>query len=128
MNRTGTACTVSVIGAYWISWKMSFWKITLPGVVAMSRPTSNASRSVWRISRLPLPRSRSLSMFSRPRARFSPFCSNVARSTSGLIAAKLAGDIASMKLRVRNSTFLRSRGSMSSASCTASMIHFEVSR
>ena len=33
---------LSVVGAYWMSWMSSFWKTTLPGVVARLRPTSKA--------------------------------------------------------------------------------------
>ena len=36
-----------LMGAYWMSWMISFWKTTLPGAVATLRPTSKASMSVW---------------------------------------------------------------------------------
>ena len=38
---TGASSTFFVRGAYWMSCISSFWKITLPGVSARLRPTSN---------------------------------------------------------------------------------------
>ena len=38
---SGRLSTVGVDGAYWMSCISSFWKITLPGVIARLRPTSN---------------------------------------------------------------------------------------
>ena len=38
---SGRLSTFSVVGAYWMSCIRSFWKITLPGVIARLRPTSN---------------------------------------------------------------------------------------
>ena len=37
---SGVRSTFSVVGVYWISCISSFWKITLPGVVAMLTPTT----------------------------------------------------------------------------------------
>ena len=41
-----------VVGSYWISWNSSFWKITLPGVVATFLPISKAEVSVMRDAQL----------------------------------------------------------------------------
>ena len=38
---SGISWTVSVVGENWISWMISFWKITLPGAVATFTPISN---------------------------------------------------------------------------------------
>jgi hypothetical protein len=48
MINSGRRNTVSVVGAYWMSCINSFWKTTLPGVVATFSPSLNASRSVIR--------------------------------------------------------------------------------
>ena len=63
--------TFSVVGAYWMSCIRSFWKITLPGVIARLRPTSNIEVSVWRIFRSPPPASMSSASMCMPRARLS---------------------------------------------------------
>ena len=63
MISSGRRFTVSVVGAYWISCIRSFWKTTLPGVVAMFSPILNAVMSVMLIASRPLPRSRSSSRF-----------------------------------------------------------------
>ena len=52
---SGRLSTVAVDGAYWMSCISSFSKITLPGVSARLRPTSNILGSDWRIWRLAVP-------------------------------------------------------------------------
>ena len=44
-----------MVGVYWISCIRSFWKITLPGVVAMLTPTSRLDGSDWRMRSVPCP-------------------------------------------------------------------------
>ena len=72
----------------------SFWKITLPGVIARLRPTSNFSASDWRILMLPPPASMSSASICMPRTRFSAFEASVSRSNSGLVSTKFDGEIA----------------------------------
>ena len=109
---SGTSCTFSVVGSYWMSCSRSFWKTTLPGAVAMLRPTSKASRSVWvRLNTSP-DRSMSWTRLAMPCTRFLPLVANVSRSTSGLVSGKLEGDRAlpscfrwnSARWRVRSSS------------------------
>ena len=59
MISSGRFSTFSVAGVYWISCISSFWKITLPGVIARFLPTANFEASDWRIFRLPWPASMS---------------------------------------------------------------------
>ena len=94
MSR-GVLRTCSVIGVYWMSWIISFWKTTLPGVVAMFSPSRNAFISVMVTLRRPFPRCRSSSKFVRPLSRFSPPVSIVFDNTSGFVAAKFEGANAS---------------------------------
>ena len=41
--RTGSGWTFSVVGVYWINSIKRFLKTIFPGVMATSRPTTNAS-------------------------------------------------------------------------------------
>ena len=85
----------------------SFWKTTLPGVVAMLTPSSKALLSVIEILSWPLPRSMSSSRLFIPFTRFWPPVATVSRNTSGLVSAKFDGASASMYWRVKKSTFFR---------------------
>ena len=73
---------------------MSFWKITLPGVVARLRPTSNIDASDWRILRSPPPASMSSANMRMPRTRLSALVVSVSRSNSGLVRTKFDGESA----------------------------------
>ena len=73
---------------------ISFWKITLPGVVARLRPTANIEESDWRILRSPPPASTSSASMCMPRTRFSALLVSVSRSSSGLVRTKFDGDSA----------------------------------
>ena len=53
--RSGRLSTVAVDGAYWMSCISSFSKITLPGVSARLRPTSNILESDWRMLETAMP-------------------------------------------------------------------------
>ena len=86
--------TFSVVGSYWMSCISSFWKITLPGVVAMLTPTARLVGSDWRMRKLPLPASISSASIFMPRTRLSPLEASVSRSTSGLVRTKFDGAIA----------------------------------
>ena len=94
-----------VDGSYWMSCMSSFWNTTLPGVVAMLTPSSNAFWSVIEILSWPPPRSMSSSRLWRPFTRFWPPEATVSRNTSGLVSAKFDGASASMYWRVKKSTF-----------------------
>ena len=91
---SGVACTLSVLGAYWISWMSSFWNTTLPGEVAMLRPTSKASTSVWLMLRTSPDFSRSCMRLAMPCTRLRPLEASVSRSTTGLVMGKFEGDSA----------------------------------
>ena len=105
MTSSGRFATFFVVGSYWISCIRSFWKTTLPGVVAMLTPSSNAFVSVIEILSWPLPRSMSSSRLLSPLTRFWPPVAIVSRNTSGLVSAKFDGASASMYWRVKKSTF-----------------------
>jgi hypothetical protein len=89
---SGRLRTVAVEGAYCRSCMRSFWKITLPGVVARLRPTANIDASDWRILRSPPPASMSSASMRMPRTRLSALLSSVSRSSSGLVSTKFDGD------------------------------------
>ena len=72
MMSSGRFHAFLVVGSYWISCISSFWNTTLPGVVAMLTPSSNAFASVIEILSWPLPRSMSSSRLCRPLTRFWP--------------------------------------------------------
>ncbi len=88
---SGVRSTFSVVGVYWISCISSFWKITLPGVVAMLTPTSRLDGSDWRMRSVPWPASISSASIFMPRTRLSPLDASVSRSTSGLVRTKFDG-------------------------------------
>ena len=77
--RRGRRNTALVRGAYWMIWQTAFSAITLPGVSAMSRPTSKAASSACRSLRLPWPAAMSSANIAMPRARFAPFEASVSR-------------------------------------------------
>ncbi len=104
MMSSGRFATLGVVGSYWMSWRRSFWKTTLPGVVAMLTPSSNAFGSVIEILSWPLPRSMSSRRLWRPLTRFCPPVAIVSRNTSGLVSAKFDGASASMYCRVKKLT------------------------
>src|SRR5471032_358066 len=90
--NSGRWCTCGVLGAYWISWNSGCSNTTCPGVVARLRPTSKADSSdseIW-------PLFMSASILARPLVRLSPLVSISFCCASGLVARKLAGDMASM--------------------------------
>ena len=91
MISSGRFSTLSVTGVYWMSCINSFWKITLPGVIARFLPTANFDASDWRILRLPPPASMSSASMLMPRTRFSAFDESVSRITSGLVSTKFDG-------------------------------------
>src|SRR5437868_11993156 len=101
--RTGSGCTFSVVGTYWISSISSLRNTTLPRDVATVFPTTKSP-----VVTGPRPadtrRIQSLQKFRQPHAKLLPPLSNVLRSTSGLVAAKLEGDITSSICRIENST------------------------
>jgi len=83
--RSGRLSTVSVDGANWMSCINSFWKITLPGVVARLRPTSNIEESDWAgFSARPPPLSMSSASMRMPRTRVVAFDVNVSRRQLGI--------------------------------------------
>src|SRR3954469_14232649 len=101
--RMGSGCTFSVVGSYWISSTSSLRNTTLPRDVATVSPTTK-SPVVTGPSPADTRRTQSLQKFCQPRTKFSPRLSNDRRSTSGLVAAKLEGDITSSICRIENST------------------------
>ena len=94
--NSGRLRTCAVAGAYWISWISSFSYTTLPGVTARLRPTSNADSSVMDTR----PCSTSSIRCRMPACRLSPLVASASCSASGLVAAKLAGLMASISWRV----------------------------
>ncbi len=122
MISSGRSRTFFVVGSYCSSCASSVWNTTLPGVVAMLTPSSNAFGSVIEILTWPLPRSMSSSRLCRPLTRFIPPLVTVSRNTSGLVSAKFEGAIASMYWRVKNSTFFLVWLSSPSTPATASCI------
>ena len=101
--RMGSGYTFSVVGSYWISSISSLRNTTLPRDVATVSPTTKSP-----VVTGPRPadtrRIQSLQKFCQPRTKLSPPLSNDRRSTSGLVAAKLEGDITSSICRTENST------------------------
>src|SRR6266851_2726437 len=71
--------------------------MTLPGVIARLRPTSNFDMSDWRIFSSPPPASMSSASIWAPRTRFSALLFRVVRSSSGLVKMKLDG---ALRIRV----------------------------
>ena len=83
-NSTGSARTVAVCGAYWISSNSSVRMTTEPGVAATSTPTSNASASTLEGSRGELVMSPANAR--APRTRLAPRSCTVVRSATGLVS------------------------------------------
>ena len=104
---TGSGSTCSVCGLYWINSIRWLRNTTLPGVHATSWPTANSSGSSWSaaVSALALRAACTSSANSfTPWRRLSPCVAFALTSTSGLVAAQLDGDRASIHCRVKNST------------------------
>ncbi len=95
---SGRSRTLSVVGVYWMSCRSSFWKTTLPGVVARLRPSSKALGSVWLIFIRSPDRFRSSASRLAPFSRLRAFDAIVSRSTSGLVARKFVGEIGARQL------------------------------
>ncbi len=112
---SGTWWTVGVTGSYWISWNNAFSNTTWPGAVATLRPTSNADSSDCEMR----PFCMSASMLDRPLVRLSPLVSISFCCASGLVARKLAGDIAWTICCTAKRIFWCSRGAASTASASA---------
>ena len=91
MSR-GRSYTSSVIGAYWMSWMRSFWKMTLPGVTARFRPISKAERSVWLMRSRSFDCSRSCTKCAMPCTKLAALVCSVVRTTSGLVSGKFDGE------------------------------------
>ncbi len=70
----------------------SFWKTTLPGVTAMSLPSSNSAEARRTGSFASV--AASASRLARPESRLIEPVSIARRIASGLVKAKLAGDSA----------------------------------
>ena len=104
-TSSGRSNTFGVVGSYWMSSISALRNTTLPGVVPMLTPSSNAFASVIEMRSWPLPRSMSSSRLLRPRTRFCPPDAIVSLNTSGLVSAKFDGASASMYWRVKKSTF-----------------------
>src|SRR2546423_8336075 len=100
---TGSGCTFSVVGVYWISSISSLRNTTLPRDVATVSPTTK-SPVVTGPRPADASRTQSLQKFRQPRAKLLPPLSNDRRSTSGLVEEKLEGDITSSICRIENST------------------------
>ena len=100
---SGRLHTVGVVASYWMSSMSSLRNTTLPGVTAMLRPTSNARSSVIVMR----PVRASSARLRRPCTRLAPSVAHArAARTSGLVAGKLVGAIASRYCRVANSSRL----------------------
>jgi len=87
---TGSGCTVSVCGAYWISSNRSLRNTTCPGVAAMVSPTAKASdRGSGATSKA---RAISVLMLRAPSIRFRPPVATVVSMISGLVTGEFDGD------------------------------------
>ena len=93
MIISGTSCTVSVLGAYWISSKTSVRCTTAPGVAARFSPTVNFEVSTLAGRRGGVDTSRS--RFRAPFTRLAPPSSMVTFSAAGLDHKKFVGASAS---------------------------------
>ena len=83
MTSSGVLYTSLVVGSYWMQLDQVVLENHLAGRDGEFLPTSKAVVSVMLMRSLPLPRSRSSSMFSSPRTRFSPLLSMVAAALPG---------------------------------------------
>ncbi len=93
--NSGVFSTCGVCGAYSISWISSFSNTTEPGVLARLPPTSNLDSS----TRVMRPFCRSSIRLRMPAARLAERVWIAVRITSGLVAGKFDGLIASMNCR-----------------------------
>ena len=100
--RIGSGCTLSVVGAYWMSSISRLRNTTLPGVVARSLPTTNFSVPTG--GRPLAARSQSSTKFQKPRTRFCPASACVLARISGLVRTKLDGEKMSSICRNVNSS------------------------
>ncbi len=91
----GVFSTAAVCGVYWISWINSFSKTTEPGGTARLPPTSNADSS----TRVIRPFCISSIRFFIPDERLAERVLIAARITSGFVAGKFDGLIASINCR-----------------------------
>ena len=103
---SGRLCTVGVVASYWMSSISALRNTTLPGVTARLRPTANARSSVIVIR----PRRVSSTRLRSPFTRLSPSVATAFASTSGLVAGKFVGAMASTYWRVANSRRCLSAG------------------
>ncbi len=127
-TSSGRRRTFGVAGSYCSSCITSFWNTTLPGVMAMLTPSSNALVSVMEIRSWTFPCSMSCSRLASPRTRFWPPVAIVSRNTSGFVSAKFDGASASMYWRVKASIFRRAAGSSPSTLAIVSLSQREVMR
>ena len=91
---SGRLSTVSVDGAYWMSCISSFWKITLPGVIARLRADLERLGVGLPDLEVAAPASMSSASMCMPRTRLSALLLKVSRSSSGLVSTKFDGEIA----------------------------------
>ena len=70
---SGRLSTVSVVGAYWMTWQRRSRRRPCPASTARFSPSLKASMADWRIFRLPPPALMSSARKCMPRTRFSPF-------------------------------------------------------
>ena len=96
--RIGSATTVAVCGAYWISSISRLRKITLPGVAATSWPGRK------RPSATEPPANISSAQFRKPCARLSPLLSRARSSALGLRKKLLEGETMSSHCRAMKDT------------------------
>ena len=93
---SGRRCTFGVDGAYWISSISALRYTTSPGVIARLRPTAKARASLIEMR----PTRASAARFDMPCARLAPSVATARFSTSGFVAGKFDGAIASTNWRV----------------------------
>ena len=101
-TTSGRACTVSVVGAYWMSSMSSFRYTTEPLLAATLTPTVNAFLSTS-AGRPLLSRASSMTLRA-PRCRFCPPVFIVSSITAGLRNGKFVGLIASQNCLAKNFT------------------------
>ena len=98
MITSGRLWTCSVLGWYWMSSPTSSRCTTAPGDSARSLPTSNASRST--IEGMPPLLRTSPTKLRTPRTRLLPPVSNARLIAAGLVAKKLVGASALVRMVV----------------------------
>ena len=97
---SGRLATFAVVASYCRSSISALRKTTLPGVTARLRPSANADSSLIVIRPLPMSPAKLLS----PATTLAPSVSNARFSTSGFVAGKFVGAIASTNCRTENSS------------------------